>query len=171
MVTPLDLLIDLGAGDVEHPGGTLLAHLLRVEARLGEWGADQAVRRAGLCHAVYGTDGFGTALLELSERAVVRRVIGTQAEELVYFYASCDRGALTADRFRDRFTGTLHRPRPDLLRSFMEITAANELDVAEHSAEIRRRHGAALSEFFDDHRALLSEEAARTCHAFHWTGP
>ncbi|GHE27992.1 hypothetical protein CP980_03550 [Streptomyces vinaceus] len=89
----LALLRELGAGDLDHPGGSLLAHLERVHARLGVWGARPALRLAGLCHAFYGTDGFATALLPVGRRAELAAVIGAEAEEIVYFYASCDRAA------------------------------------------------------------------------------
>ncbi|MFB7786502.1 DUF6817 domain-containing protein [Streptomyces vinaceus] len=89
----LALLRERGAGRLDHPGGTLLAHLERVHARLGVWGARPALRLAGLCHAFYGTDGFATALLPVGRRAELAAVIGAEAEEIVYFYASCDRAA------------------------------------------------------------------------------
>ncbi|KOU20447.1 hypothetical protein ADK52_26760 [Streptomyces sp. WM6372] len=89
----LALLRELGAGQLDHPGGTLLAHLERVHARLGAWGARPALRLAGLCHAFYGTDGFATALLPVGRRAELAAVIGAEAEEIVYFYAGCDRAA------------------------------------------------------------------------------
>ncbi|MFJ3860195.1 DUF6817 domain-containing protein [Streptomyces sp. NPDC090085] len=82
-----------GAAELAHPGGTLLSHLERVQDLLGSWGARPALRRAGLCHALYGTDGFGTALLPPDRRAEPAEVIGAEAEAIVYLYASCDRAA------------------------------------------------------------------------------
>ncbi|MGW3150033.1 DUF6817 domain-containing protein, partial [Streptomyces sp. NPDC001177] len=87
------LLGQLGADTLAHPGGTLLAHLDRVRERLAVWGARPALRLAGLCHAAYGTDGFPSELLPLDRRPELRAVIGTEAEAIVYFYASCDRKA------------------------------------------------------------------------------
>lgn len=78
------LLRTRGADSIDHPGGTLLAHLVRVASLLAEWGADDDVQLAGLCHAAYGTDGFGVALLGLDERALVIEAIGQNAEALVY---------------------------------------------------------------------------------------
>lgn len=84
MSTPLvrarSLLEDLGAATLPHPGGTLLAHLWRVQSRLADWGARPALRLAGLCHACYGTDGFPTALLPLDRRAELAWVVGAEAE-------------------------------------------------------------------------------------------
>ncbi|MFI2641757.1 VOC family protein [Streptomyces sp. NPDC018610] len=174
-----DFLRHRGADRVPHPGGTLLAHLVRVARTLAEWGADPDVQIAGLCHAAYGTDGFDQDLLPLTERATLAELIGERAEALVHFYGSCDRGAvyprLGGDRppvFRDRFTGGEHTPAEADLRAFLEITAANELDVMAHNEELAARHGAALYELFARSRDLLSAEAWAACtrvlgpHAF-----
>lgn len=165
-MTPEDFLRSHGAGEIEHPGGTLLAHLRRVARVLGEWGADPAVRSAGLCHATYGTDGFGRSLLDVAERGLLREVVGERAEALVYLYGSCDRGygypQLGGPRpvvFRDRFTGRSAVPAAADLRAFMEITAANELDVLAHDEELADRHGAALHGLFTRCRDLLSAPA------------
>jgi hypothetical protein len=107
----LKMLKDANAEGIEHPGGTLLAHLKRVEALLASWEGRPALRAAGLCHAFYGTDGFPVPLLDLAHRADVAQAIGADAEALVHLYASCDRKAtyrtLAEDDaiLLDRFTG------------------------------------------------------------------
>ncbi|MFE2548336.1 DUF6817 domain-containing protein [Streptomyces sp. NPDC059355] len=184
----LALLRELGAGHLDHPGGTLLAHLERVHARLGAWGARPALRLAGLCHAVYGTDGFATALLPVGRRAELAVVIGAEAEEIVCFYAACDRAAsyptLAADApagaagaadneavssvapaFRDRFTGHVHSPDRQSLRDFAELSAANELDLAGIDPAFRAAHGPGLLSLFTRMRGLLTEPAWRDCQA------
>lgn len=144
------LLSDLGAATIEHPGGKLLDHLHRVQRLLAEWGAADDVQLAGLCHAAYGTDGFPTALLELTERPRLAQVIGTEAEALVYLYGSCDRGRTypllcqPVLEFTDRFTGRKALPSRTAVRAFTEITAANELDVIRHSQTVAAESGAAL---------------------------
>jgi len=159
-------LRDHGAARMPHPGGTLLEHLLRVQLLLAEWEADPAVQTAGLCHATYGTDGFAPALLPLTERATLVALIGEPAESLVYLYAGCDRATVypridgtTAVAFRDRFTGREHHPSPADLRAFLEITAANEIDVLTHNAELAEQHGPALYGFLQRAGALLSPAA------------
>nr|WP_030500999.1 hypothetical protein [Micromonospora purpureochromogenes] len=154
------------AADLTHPGGTLLQHLIRVRRRLADWGAPYEVQLAGLCHAAYGTDGFARSLMSLGDRAVLAALVGERAEALVYLYASCDRAAtyprLGGDRrpvFRDRFTGTDHDPATDNLRAFLEITAANELDVFEHNRELAIRHSAGLRLVLEPVRHLLSPSA------------
>ncbi|MFE2878955.1 DUF6817 domain-containing protein [Streptomyces roseus] len=189
----LALLRELGAGSLDHPGGTLLAHLERVHARLGAWGARPALRLAGLCHASYGTDGFATALLPVTRRSELAAVIGAEAEEIVYFYACCDRAAsyptLAADdpagadaaddeavssaapAFRDRFTGHIHSPDRQSRRDFAELSAANELDLAVIDPAFRAAHGPGLRALFTRLRGLLSEPARRECRAVLGVGP
>jgi hypothetical protein len=164
------LLEARGAAKVAHPGGTLLAHLERVQAVLQSWGAPSAVRLAGLCHAAYGTDGFATALFELSERAALAGVIGKEAEALVYFYGSCDRrgtyprlGGPPPIAFVDRFTRKTGFPATTRLRAFAEITAANELDVVKHNSALAAQFGPALFRLFTDVRGLLSPAAWSAC--------
>ncbi|MCD9874971.1 DUF6817 domain-containing protein [Streptomyces guryensis] len=155
-----------GADQLPHPGGTLLAHLLRVQGLLAVWEAGPALQAAGLCHAAYGTDGFAPTLLPLTERATLVALIGEPAEALVYLYAGCDRATVyprvdgtTAVTFRDRFTGREHHPSPAALRAFFELTAANELDVLTHNAELAKQHGPGLYGFLKRAGPLLSPAA------------
>ena len=146
-----------------HPGGTLLEHLIRVTHRLAEWGAPPEVQVAGLCHAMYGTDGFAPSLLDLADRAVLVELIGERAEALVYLYAGCDRAA-TYPRlrggerpvFRDRFTDADLQPDAGDLRAFLDITAANELDVFAHNEDLATRYGPAIYRVLEPVRALMS---------------
>jgi hypothetical protein len=145
-----------------------LAHLQRTAAMLADWRASETLCIAGLCHAAYGTDGFNQALLELSERARLARAIGAAAEDLVYFYASCDREFTYAGLvdgtlgFRDRFTGTVSVPERDRMRQFMELTFANEIDVARHSTpSFVRDVWPKLVALFSRCEPLVSPAAAR----------
>lgn len=163
------LLRDFGAGSIAHPGGTLLTHLQRVQARLATWKARPALRLAGLCHAFYGTDGFPAALLPLDRRDDLAAVIGAEAEAIVYLYASCDRKATypalhQADAaFHDRFTGRSHVPGPQARRDFTELSAANELDLAVIDPAFRAEWGPALLTLFTRVRDLLSADAWLEC--------
>ncbi len=163
----VDYIRMLGAEGIEHPGGTLLGHLSRVEVLLGDWGARPGLRTAGLCHASYGTDGFATALLSLDRRCELAGRIGVDAERLVYFYASCDRkatyGSLVEGTFRDRFTGRTYVPSEQERRDFAELTAANELDIVRVNPEFRAEHGAALLALLTAFRPLLSVGAWHEC--------
>ncbi|MEW2417274.1 DUF6817 domain-containing protein [Streptomyces sp. NPDC046866] len=167
----LALLHGLGAEDIAHPGGTLLAHLRRVRGVLGAWGARPELCLAGLCHAFYGTDGFATALLPPTGRAQLAGAIGDGAEAIVYLYASCDRAfsqpslADAGAVFRDRFTGRVHCPDLRSRRDVAELTAANELDLARRDPAFRAAHGPGLLSLFGRWRELLSEPARRECRA------
>jgi hypothetical protein len=154
-----------GAARIAHPGGTLLAHLERVGALLDQWGARPTVRSAGRCHAWYGTDGFEAALGDVTNRDELAVLIGADAEQLVYFYASCDRRfsyPQLAERdglFRDRFTGTVLCPPTTTRRDLAELTAANELDIMVVNPSSRANHGAQLLELFTSWKNLLSNAA------------
>jgi hypothetical protein len=124
------------AEQIAHVKGTLLAHLEGTCALLRNWGNPIELCLAGLCHTVYGTAGFPLQFLDISRRSELRRLIGSQAEELVYFYASCDRSHLYPQiesgspvRFRDRFSGSIFAPDDGLFKSFLELTLANELEI------------------------------------------
>jgi Domain of unknown function (DUF6817) len=167
-----EFLRSRGAEGIAHPGGTLYAHLGRVADRLARWAAAPDLQLAGLCHAAYGTDGFDVALLSLAERDVLVDVIGPGAEALVYRYGSCARSAVYPQiggpgpvRFTDRFTGTVDEPPAADLRAFLELTAANELDVLAHNEELAARYGSALRALFTRGRELLSPAAFRACEA------
>ncbi|MBB5869176.1 hypothetical protein F4553_002555 [Allocatelliglobosispora scoriae] len=170
MIEPVALLlIELGAREIDHPGGTLLAHLHRVHDLLADWGARPALQLAGLGHACYGTDGFAPSLLSLDERDRLVAVVGAEAEAIAYRYASCDRSYTyahlvdDADQFRDRFAGVVTSPTLDQRRDFAELTAANELDLVRVNPELRERYGPGLRRLFTRLRPLLSEAARRAC--------
>ena len=161
-----EFLLDRGAGQLAHPGGTLYEHLVRVAALLAAWGASEDLQVAGLCHASYGTDGYPKTLLSLDERPVLTELVGARAESLIYLYASCDRAAVypALDRpgpvsFRDRFTGLTHTPSEPDIRAFTELTAANKLDVIRHNATLASQESTAQREFFTGVRTRLTDAA------------
>jgi hypothetical protein len=166
----IELLRARGAGEMAHPGGTVLAHLRRVHTTLQRWGAGPTLGLAGLCHAWYGTDGFAETLGDVSHREELATAIGPDAERLVYLYAGCDRHFTyprLSDRsglFRDRFTGAEFSPTPSQRRDCAELTAANELDIMQTSAALRVQHGADLHALFTNWRKLLSDPAWLAVH-------
>lgn len=159
-------LLDRGAGQLAHPGGTLHEHLVRVAALLAGWGASEDLQVAGMCHACYGTDGYAKTLLSLDERSVLTDLVGARAESLVYLYASCDRAAVypALDQpgpvpFRNRFTGLTDTPPEPDIRAFTELTAANKLDVLRHNPTLAAQETAAQREFFAGVRDRLTDAA------------
>lgn len=141
-----DLLRARGAEAIDHPGGTLDAHLDRVRLRLAALGASPDLQLAGRAHAVYGTDGFDVPLFSLDERPLLAGLIGADAEALVYRYGACDRKLTWSDlpttrRVHDRFTGGVETLSADEARAFAELSLVNELDLAEHATGFLDRHG------------------------------
>jgi hypothetical protein len=162
----------LGAHQVDHPGGTLFAHLRRVHALTLEWRASPRAQLAAICHASYGTAGFGHALLARDDRGRLRDVIGDDAEALVHLYGMCDRTrtypALSSEPLRivDRFTGQPTGIHKAELRDFAVLTIANELDVARHASlpssavkEIRKVVAGLASHMPDEAARALADEA------------
>lgn len=140
------LMRERGAHRIEYPGGTLDDHLTRVQQGLAHLGAPYEVQLAGRVHAVYGTDGFDVALLDLEERSLLAGLIGADAERLVYRYGACDRertwdSLAETGRIWDRFTGTSDVLDHGGLRAFADLSLTNEMDIAEHSADLVERYG------------------------------
>lgn len=166
-VTIESFLVGKGAERIPHPGGTLFAHLKRVAGLLNAWSAPEHLEIAGLCHAVYGTDGFAISLVDVAHREGVQAVVGSESEALIYLYASADRdfvypqiGMAHPVVMRDRFTGTARELSNTALRDFMELTAANEFDVITHSADLAARYGSELDKLMRHGGYLLSSEAS-----------
>jgi hypothetical protein len=124
-----------------HIFGDLYSHLTGVESLVRAWGGSDRLALVALAHATYGTDGFAPNILELEERPLLASIIGPEAEALVYFYASCDRRYFypqieapdtVADHlaFRDRFTDTTFTPSPAYVTDFVDLTLANECELA-----------------------------------------
>jgi hypothetical protein len=140
----LEFLRRHGADTTPHIFGDLLSHLIGVETLVRAWGGSDLLALAALGHATYGTHGFEPHILELEDRSQLADTIGPEAEAFVYFYASCDREAFypqlsspearLADlRFRDRFTGVDSAPDADDVRLFVDLTYANESELAASS--------------------------------------
>ncbi len=155
-----------GAAVLDHPGGTLLAHLIRTSDLLASWGRAADLVLAGLCHAAYGTDGFQTQLIGLERRQALVDLIGGEAELIVYRYGSCDRSYLSTqpvDRqppmMRDRFTGRVARPDDGEFRSFLDLTAANEFDLVREDPEFALQAGPAVAAHLAGMGQWLSQPA------------
>jgi hypothetical protein len=67
------------------------------------------------------------------------------------------------DQITDRFTGTASIPDAAMLRSFVAITAANELDVVAHSHAAADAHGAELLALVARARRWLPESVWWAC--------
>jgi hypothetical protein len=160
-------LQDLGAQDVGHVNGSLLSHLQGTCGLLRRWGNRQAVCHAGLCHAVYGTEGFRHALRGDSERKEIAAVIGEEAESLVYLFGACDRDYFYKQllreqelRYRNRLTRETVSLTPDAVRDLCELTLANELEIARRAANPAKTYGKPMRDVLERMTAFASAGAA-----------
>ena len=167
----INQLREWGADEIDHPGGTLLAHLVRTASLLHRWDADDDLVLAGLFHAAYGTDGFAPSLIQLDQRADLQSIIGREAEAIIYTYACCDRtasypliGDAAIDCFIDRHTGAPIEMSEQALRDFVELTYANELDLVAYNQEFAAEFGPALKQVFNQWTHLASEPAIAHLH-------
>jgi len=161
---PFEVLQSLGAGEFAHLNGSLAAHLRSTESLLKSWGARDALCRAGLFHAVYGTSAFEASLAPVADRATIAGLLGKEAEQLAYLYGACNRGAFypriggpLQRRFVDRFVQQEYEIPIADLADLCELTLANELEIASQSEAFRAQHGAALLALFERMRGLVSE--------------
>ncbi|WP_127504391.1 DUF6817 domain-containing protein [Actinoplanes solisilvae] len=157
-----------GAESVPHAGGSLYEHLGRVRERLAGHGLGEDEQLAGLTHAAYGTDGFHVVLLDVTDRAELRALIGVKAEAMVYRYGGCDRDRTwralpSTQTIRCRFTGNAESPTPAELRAFADLSIVNELDVFERSAEIAAKAGDYFRSVFPTWEPLASPSVMADC--------
>jgi hypothetical protein len=155
-----------GAAGAPHLRGVVLEHLRGVHQLLVDWQNPACICAAGLYHSFYGTDRLDSALGAPTERAYVRRLLGSDAEDLAWHYCACDfaffQAGLLADeipRYRDRFTGavaTLAAPR---LRGMAELLVANEMELALASATYREKKRALLEGIVRGRSVLLTAGA------------
>jgi hypothetical protein len=150
-----------GAETIDHPGGTLYSHLSRMHERLGRLGLGTDMQLAGLAHAVYGTDGFDLALLDPAYRTTLRDLIGESAERLVYLYGACDRSRTwrslsDTGAVWNRFSIESESLDPVLLRSFVDLSVVNELDVVEQDPTLAEKYGGYFRSLFSSWARLAS---------------
>ena len=160
-------LANLGVGDFEHLDGTLIEHLTNTKALLCQWGASLELQDAGLYHAAYGTAGFDENFISINQREKIAKIIGKDAEEIVYQYCACDRqyffkqfGNTEKLIFKNRFNNEQYHLSGEMLKSFCELTAANEIEIALGNPKFKSKHGSALNDLFIHMKAYLSDFAA-----------
>lgn len=127
----LAFLLAHGADAADHSGEGLLAHLRGTARLLVDWGAREALCRAGLFHSVYGTESYTGAILPPGLRSEVAALIGAEAEAIAWRFGAMSKGSLyenldgrDAFSLRDRFGG------PELPLSMAELADLLNLTVA-----------------------------------------
>lgn len=130
----LNFLKEVGAESTPHiKDKSLRAHLIRVHKILTTWECTESVQYAGLCHSLYSTEFFKTALLTVDRRPELQKLIGEEAEELVYLFCSIKRDTL--ERVNDdvySFASHISNERITLTKQktsqILHILLANEVD-------------------------------------------
>mgnify|MGYP001557427643 FL=1 len=170
LVFHLEQLSRLGANRISHKNGTLLQHLEGTWSLLRDWGNPVAVCLAGLYHSVYGTGGFEQQSVPLSDRERIIKLIGTEAEQLVYLFGACDRplthpriGVVQPMLFHDRFTDQDYPLEDNQWRAQCEIMLANEVDLGLHNPDFYRKHLDDYHDLFGRFKPWLSD-AAMSAH-------
>jgi hypothetical protein len=172
---PLPLLLaeleQRGAAGEPHMRGVVLEHLRGVHQLLVDWQNPAWIRAAGLYHSFYGTDRLDSPLGAPTERAYVRRLLGSDAEDLAWHYCACDfaffQAGLLADeipRYRDRFTGAVAPLTAPRLRGMAELLVANEMELALASATYREKKRALLEGIVRGRSGLLTAAAVAAVH-------
>ena len=114
-------------------------HLKGVQAVLRYWDSPTHLTNAGLFHSIYGTEGFQGFSLPLSERSVIRSLIGDKAEKLVFVFCMVDRYTVDETVFRWKKdlapTAAVYnfRSRAELGRFQIQLTKDEWLDFLELS--------------------------------------
>jgi len=126
------------------------SHLKGVQSVLRNWGSDEVLVNAGLFHSIYGTEGFQGYKLPLSKRADIRKLIGREAERLVWIFCMVDRSTVDDSLYVCEQQDTRKfefRARPELGNfpiildgekewlDFLELTLADWLEQVEGAAE------------------------------------
>lgn len=169
----IEFLRSRGATMQPHSLSNLIHHLIGTREILLSWQASPVLCTAGLFHSVYGTESFDVAIVDLAERDAVRRLIGGESEEIVYFFSVATRVSFEANFERQSDYRIQERSSKDwtpislhLLEQLCTLSAANWL-------EQRRRLPSSAGEFGRErYRKMLefvlpaAAEALREAYSF-----
>ena len=97
----IEFLSNLGTEKIAHTEGSFLEHLIAVYRDLASWGCEEEVCRAGMFHAIYGTERFQKFSLPVTRRGEVKSLIGERAERLAYWNCVMDRAAFDREMLRN----------------------------------------------------------------------
>jgi hypothetical protein len=144
----LDFLVNkANTATIRHSGRTLFAHLHGTHSLLWSWGAREDVCLAGLFHSIYGTRSFKHKSWPLTERHVVRDLIGREAEWRAYLFCATARPRAFLDAAEvgqprivfDMFRNSELLITPQELKDLLEIEAANLIEQDSRSRRLLKR--------------------------------
>lgn len=161
----LKALENINQKELLHVNGELIFHLQNTYSYLSSWGNREALCIAGLYHAVYSTDGYEKQLIDISHRSKIIDLIGIEAENIVYYYAACDRNYFYSRIgnknlfYRNRFTEAENSLELQLFCDLLELTFANELEIAIDNKDFKERHRDWYIELFNRSQLYVSNQA------------
>jgi hypothetical protein len=123
----------LNAHKVPHYRGSLSKHLWGTYLQLRQWECGDAVCYAGMIHSIYGTRLFKHPVVSYANRAMVQRLVGSDAERLAYIFSVAERPRAFLDACRTGVVEDTARneaipvTRGDL-QNLMAIECANLID-------------------------------------------
>ena len=80
----------------------MLEHLKGTYQLLASWKERSEVMNAGHFHSVYGTEVFKQQLAASEERTAISKLIGSESEQLTYYFSIMDRKSLWANMEKSR---------------------------------------------------------------------
>jgi hypothetical protein len=126
------------AAKVSHSTRSLLHHLFGTSEILKRWGSAHYLQRAGLFHSIYGTGSFERAVLRLSQRSLIRAIVGKRSEELVFLYCTLK---LVTLRFDGKHwsaateCGKQHMLSKAVARDLMTLACANAIEQSPYVSD------------------------------------
>lgn len=134
----IELLTRVGCDELGHSGRDLLTHLIGTYRILRQQSATEAVCLAGLFHSVYGTSFLQCTIA--IDRAMVRQLIGEQAERLAWLFCVLDRPACwrSTELLLPLRTGGNVNIQADELTELQQIEQANLIEQG--ITDVKRWH-------------------------------
>jgi hypothetical protein len=124
------LLQQLHTNQVRHSGRDFYTHLEGTHNLLQAWGNPEAICVAGLFHSIYGTRHFRYSAFPVTDRDVIRGLIGVEAEFLAYVFCVSDRREFLAGIAAQDIMVTDHYRNSVIPLSRSELTNLLEIEAA-----------------------------------------
>lgn len=128
-------LKSFGIFEQSHTEQDLVRHLEGTYRILKSWDCSEDLCLAGLCHSIYGTESYTKQTVPLEERELVQKLIGDNAEELVYYFGAHVKNHFwelldKEDNFeiKDRFSKELISVTREVINDLVTLTLANWLE-------------------------------------------
>ena len=153
----------------------LFDHLLGTRRLLVEWEARPALCDAGLFHSIYSTDHYELKAIPLSMRDEVRRLIGGEAESLVWLFCMMRRETLYQNLNQDQDLSIQHRLTDEWIpltegqfRDLVTLSFANCLEAFPRCPWHVRRNISRALRYFRKHAIQPAQIAFDQIDAHWW---